>query len=116
MKIATGIIGLMLGLLVFLQSCVVTTGSSLADDQSTMQAGSVGILVGFIFFVGGAFAFALPRVSMVIFAIAGVLALIASSSGSFGDLSIWGIVALGLAVMSFFANRKKQEEAQAQSQ
>ena len=107
MKIATGIIGLMLGVLVFMQSCVVATGSSLAEDQSTMQAGSVGILVGLIFFIGGAFAFGLPRAAMVIFAIAGLLALIASTTGSFGDLTIWGVVALVLAVMSFFAGRKK---------
>jgi hypothetical protein len=113
MKIATGIIGLMLGILVFMQSCVVATGSSLSEDQSTMQAGSVGILVGLIFFIGGAFAFGLPRVSMVIFTIAGLLAFIASTTGSFGDLSFWGIIALVLAVMSFFAGRKKALRATA---
>lgn len=107
MKIATGIIGLMLGLLVFLQSCVMTAGSNLANDQSTMQAGSVGLLVGLVFFVGGAFAFALPKAAMVIFALAGGLAFLASTTGSFGDLTVWGFAAIILAVMSFFANRKK---------
>ncbi|MCV6574359.1 MAG: hypothetical protein OIF58_01350 [Cohaesibacter sp.] len=107
MKIATGIIGLMLGLLVFLQSCVVTAGSNLANDQSTMQAGSVGILVGLVFFIGGAFAFALPKAAMVIFALASGLAFLASMTGSFGDMNVWGFAAMILATMSFFSSRKK---------
>ncbi|MBB4305034.1 hypothetical protein GGD81_004100 [Rhodobium orientis] len=72
MKIATGIVGIVVGLLVLLQSCAVGVGSNLVNDQATLQAGSVGVLVGFLFFVAGAFAFGLPVVSMVIFAASAV--------------------------------------------
>lgn len=106
MNIATGIIGIILGLLVLMQSCAVATGSSLANDQSTFDAGAIGILAGICYFIGGAFAFGLPRVAMVVFGIAAAIAFLAASQGSFQDLSFWGGVALVLAIMAFFAGRK----------
>jgi L-cysteine desulfidase len=74
MKIATGIIGLFLGLLVLLQSCAVTAGSGLANDSATAAAASIGMLVGLVFFIAGAFSFALPLVGAIMFFIAGLLA------------------------------------------
>ena len=60
MKIAAGIIGLIIGLLVLLQSCAVATTASLAEIEIGKQEGSVGVFVAFAMFVGGAFAFGLP--------------------------------------------------------
>ncbi|MFK0331029.1 hypothetical protein ACIQUB_07885 [Rhizobium sp. NPDC090275] len=110
MKIATGIIGIFLGLIVLLQSCAVTAGSGLIKDQATGGSAAVGMLVGLLFFVGGAFAFGLPLVSAIVFVVAGLLAFLASTQGSFADIVIWGYVALAFAVMAFFtwrAGRKK---------
>ncbi|RWH69474.1 MAG: hypothetical protein EOQ86_30230 [Mesorhizobium sp.] len=103
MKIAVGIIGILLGLIVLLQSCAVATGGSLASNQELAGAGSVGVFVGLLFFVGGAFAFGLPLVSAIIFVIGSLLALMAASA--FGDMKIWAIADLILAAMAFFAWR-----------
>lgn len=113
MKIATGIIGLILGLLVLMQSCAVTTGGSLINDQTTAEAGAVGMLAAFLYFVGGAFAFALPVVSMVVFGLAALLALGAAATSDFGDLTIWGVVAMILAIMAFFAWRSDKKKKRA---
>lgn len=115
MKIAVGIIGLFLGLLVLLQSCAVTAGSGLLNDQATGSAGAVGMLTGALLVIGGAFSFGLPLVGAIIFLVSALMAFIASSQGSFGDMSVWGVIALLLAVMGFFtwrsAKRKKSQPA-----
>ena len=113
MKIAIGIIALLLGLFVSVQSFTVSFGSHLLQDEATSQVAAVGIFVGLLYFIGGAFAFGLPVVSMVMFAIAALLGLSAGADGDFSDLSIWGGLALVLAVLSFFAWRSGRKAKQA---
>ncbi|RIK85517.1 MAG: hypothetical protein DCC69_10095 [Hyphomicrobiales bacterium] len=115
MKIAAGVIGLILGLLVLLQSCTVATTAGLIGEQASSEAGMMGILVALLLFVGGGFAFGLPMVAAIVFTLAGLLGF--AASGNFGDMGIWGVVALALAAMSFFAwrsdRRKKANAGQA---
>ncbi|TIP06465.1 MAG: hypothetical protein E5X72_01740 [Mesorhizobium sp.] len=103
MKIAVGIIGILLGLISMLQSCAVATGGSITSNHDLAGAGSVGVLVGLLFFVGGAFAFGLPLVSTIIFVVGSLFAFIAASS--FTDMKIWAFADLILAAMAFFAWR-----------
>lgn len=111
MKIAIGIIAILLSLFVSLQSFTVSFGSHVLQDEATSQVAAVGIFVGLPYFVGGAFG--LPVVSMVMFAIAALLGLSAGADGDFSDLSIWGGIALVLAVLSFFALRSGRKAKQA---
>jgi len=112
MKIAIGIIGIMLGILVLLQSCTVGTASHLVGDAATSDAGALGILAGLLLFVSGAFAFGLPIVSTVTFALAGLIAF--AGAAEFPDLKVWGFVALAMAMMSFFAWRSAKKKVAAQ--
>ncbi|MBX3576361.1 MAG: hypothetical protein KF723_04060 [Rhizobiaceae bacterium] len=109
MKIAVGIIGILLGLLVLLQSCTVATGGHLVDNKALGEAGSIGVFVGFLCFVGGAFAFGLPLVSVFVFALAGLLAFMVS--GDFPDMMVWGFVSVGLAGLSAWAWRSGRTKA-----
>lgn len=113
MKIAVGIIGLILGMLVLLQSCAVTAGSGLMNDQATGGAAAIGMLVGLVLVVAGAFSFALPLVEAIMFFVAGLLAFLASTQGSFEDITVWGYITMVLAIMGFFtwrsAKRKKNQ-------
>lgn len=113
MKIAVGIIAIMLSLLVMLQSCTVGTASHVVGDQTTSQAGAVGLFAGVLLFFGGAFAFGLPIISACLFAVAGLLALIGASD--FPDLKIWAFVAFALAALSFLAWRSAMKKAAAVS-
>ncbi|MBP1885727.1 hypothetical protein [Sinorhizobium mexicanum] len=115
MKIAIGIISIFLGMLVLLQSCTVGTASEMLGDQATSEAGAVGMLVGLLYFVGGAFAFGLPVVTMVALTLAGLLGFAAASSGSFSDLTMWAVVALVLAVGAFFSWRSGRKAKAAQN-
>jgi hypothetical protein len=108
MRIAVMIISLALTLMVGLQSCALFAGGSMTRDQSTAGGGAMGILVALLFVVGGAFAIGIPRVSMFAFGVAGLLGIAVGTGGSFKDMTIWGIVAFGLAVMSYFGDRELQ--------
>ena len=111
MKIAVGIIALMLGLLIMLQSCTIGTASHMLGDQTTSEAGAVGLFAGLLLFFGGAFAFGLPIVSACLFTLAGLMALLGATE--FPDLTIWAIVAFVLAGLSFFAWRSGTKKVSA---
>jgi membrane protein implicated in regulation of membrane protease activity len=69
----------------------------------------VDLVMAFLFLVGGAFALAFPLVSLIAFFFAGVFGLAEGTSTSFGDLTIWGVVSLILAVFSYFGWREKRK-------
>jgi hypothetical protein len=112
MKIATGIISLIIGLIVFLQSCAVGIGGAIFADEVSSQSGSVGLFVAFLLWIAGAFAFALPKVAMVISAIAGIFALMNGATSDYADMTVWGVIAFILAILEFFAGRKPKKSTQ----
>jgi len=112
MKIATGIISLIIGLIVFLQSCAVGIGGAVLADETTSQSGSVGLFVAFLLWIAGAFAFALPKVAMVISAIAGIFALMNGATSDYADMTVWGVIAFILAILEFFVGRKPKKSTQ----
>ena len=97
MRVATLILGLVLMVLLDLQSCAATVGDAIANTPTSQQGGSLGIFMAALFLIGAAFALYLPLVSFVSFLIAGLVGLLAGSSTSFADLTIWGIASLILA-------------------
>lgn len=112
MRIATMILGLILMVIVGLQSCAVSFGGSIAGQQRAEEGGAVGILVALLFLIGSAFALVFPLVSLAAFLVAGLFALGAGATTPFTDLTIWGWVSLVLAVLSFFGWREKRKRRQ----
>jgi hypothetical protein len=108
-RIATLILSLILILVVGTQSCVVSLGDAALGTKSAQQGGPIGLVMAFLFLVGGAFALAFPLVSLIAFFFAGVFGLAGGASTSFGDLTTWGLVSLILAVFSFFGWREKRK-------
>jgi zinc ribbon protein len=102
MRIATLILGLILGAILFVQTFLVTVLSGAASDRTTSEAGSVGLFMALLWLVGCALVMPIPLVSTVVFAFAGVLGLAAGASSKFTDLTIWGAASFVLAVFSFF--------------
>lgn len=107
MKIAVGIIGIALSVMAFLQSFAVAGLANLAQDENVGQAGSIGVLTAFLIFLGGAFAFGLPKVARVLFVL-GFLASIPARS-YFPDMLIWGGVSLILGVLLLFVKSPKPQ-------
>jgi hypothetical protein len=46
---------------------------------------------------------------MIVFALGSAFAFLASTQGSFGDISIWGFVGLAMTAMSFFTWRSAKK-------
>ncbi|MDI3298399.1 MAG: hypothetical protein QJR08_04425 [Bacillota bacterium] len=117
MKTATGILGLIFMAIVGFQSLAVYGLGSLSNSlaasteaANAAQGGAVGLVVAFLFLLGGAFAFRLPAVATFAFALAGIMGLAAGATTPFHDQTIWGVVALILGVMSGFAWRQDRKQ------
>ena len=109
MRIATLILSLILMLIVGAQSCAVSISDSLGNTKVSSQGGVLGLFMAFLFLIAGAFVLSFPMVSMIAFLISGLVGLTAGSTTSFGDLTIWGVVSLILAIFSFFGWREKRK-------
>ncbi len=116
MRVAVAILSLVLMLLVGLQSCTLAVGASLGSDEDLAGGAAVGILMALLFLLGGAFAMGYPLVSLIAFASAVLLGLLAGATTEFSDLTIWAIVSLVLAVLSYFGMREKRKHAEEQGQ
>lgn len=112
MGIAAGILSLVFGLFILLQSFIVGVGGAVLKEESASQGGSVGILVSFLLIIAGAFAFKLPRVAMFISGAAGILGVLAGLSTTFKDMTVWGVVALALTALNYFAARTQKKKAE----
>lgn len=112
MKIALGLIGLLISFIVMFQSFTIFGLSGIADNEAGTSAGAVGMLAGFLIFVGGALSFTLLRAAKFVFIVAGLLALL--GKGAFPDLEIWAWAALLLGLGCQLAHRseKKEEEGE----
>ena len=115
MRVATLILALFLMIIIGFQSCAATVGGGLGD-QALGEGGAVGVLVTFLYLIAAAFVLAKPIVSVVVFSLAAVIALMGGTTTPFADLIVWGVVAAALAVMSYFGMRElrgKQPEPHA---
>ncbi len=112
MRVAVMVISLVLMLVIVFQSLASALGgglSSNAADKAGFSEGAVaGFCVAFLFLLGDAFAIGLPRTATVMFLIAGIVGLAAGGSTKYHDLSVWGVIALALSVMSFIGWRGKR--------
>jgi hypothetical protein len=106
-RIAVLIIGLITGAILFLQSLTVGGLSDLAQDEGGAASGAIGLFVAFLWLLGCGLVIPVPRVSMVIFAISGLLAF--AASGDFADLKFWGTWAFVLAIGSYLGYRGKRK-------
>jgi hypothetical protein len=110
MRIAIGIIGLIFMVLVLVQSCAVSFGGAILEEEGLLQGGAAGMLVGILFGVGGAFAFRLPKVSIGIFVVGAVLGLVAGLTTGYSDMVVYGVVSIILSILSFVAHRRMVRE------
>lgn len=109
MRIAAGVVGLVLMLPILFQSCAAGVGGALSPGRTDMaQGGAVGVVVAFGYLLGAAFSFALPVVGAVFFGVAGLLALAAGATTAYTDLTVWGVVALLLAGLDLLAARRRK--------
>ncbi len=112
MRIAALIIGLLLGLLLFLQSFTIGLfrDSTVLDDTTT-AAGGAGLMKALLWLLACALVIPLPQVSFPIFLLTAIIGL-AVPPGEFEDIRFHGGAAILLAALAFFGWRGKRKECQ----
>jgi hypothetical protein len=110
MRVATLIIGLLLGLLLFLQTMLLYGLSNAGNDEKNAGAAAIGVFVALIWLVASAFVMAFPLFSAIAFAAAALFAFLGGGSSDFKDLIIWGVASALLAVLSYFGWRGKRRD------
>jgi hypothetical protein len=110
MRVATLVIGILLGLALFLQSLLVNGLSDIANEEGSEQSGAVGVLSALMWLVASALVIAFPMASMILFLLSSVL--LFAASGDYPDLAFYGGAALLLALFSFLGWRGKKKDKQ----
>ncbi|RQD74205.1 MAG: hypothetical protein D5R97_08175 [Candidatus Syntrophonatronum acetioxidans] len=105
MRIAIMVICLGLFLVVGFQGCIAMTGGVALAEEGAEMAGSMGILLSLLFLVAGGFALKKPMVTAIVLVIGGILALFTGGE-HYGDLPIWGGIAIILGVVSFISYKR----------
>jgi hypothetical protein len=104
MRVATAGLALCAAVVIVLQSCGAVAGGG-SEDMG--QGGAVGLAVALFTLLGGALALTVPWVSVALFAMAGVLALLAGWTTAFRGLTTWAVVAFVLAAMAYVVQRRR---------
>jgi hypothetical protein len=103
MKKAALILGIILMVIVFVQSMLVGFGGTVFSDVALARGAFFGRIVALLFGVGAAFVLGRPIISVVIFAAGSLLGIIGGLVTGYYDLILWGVLSLGLGVLSYFA-------------
>ena len=106
MRIAALIIGFVTALVLAIQAWMANTSGDLGPDEVTSTAAGAGIMMAMTWVLASALVIPSPLASTVLFSVTAVVGLIVTT-GEFGELRYYGIVAIGLAVMAFVGWRKK---------
>lgn len=106
MRIATMIVGLMVGAFLFFQS--VLLGAFSSEGSTNSEASGAGLIMAFLWLLASALVIAFPRASMILYGLSALVGLF-SPTGDFADLRAHGFIALALTVMAFFGWRGKRK-------
>ena len=106
MRIATLIIGLLWGALIFIQS--MAAGVFSAEGSETSSAASAGLLVAILWLLASALVIAFPKASIILFGLAALVGIF-TDPGAFADLQVHGVASIVMAVLSYFGWRGKKK-------
>jgi hypothetical protein len=120
-KLVLGIITIVLSVLVLFQSCA--AGASNALSENGESSGTAGLFVAILMLAGSIVMIATRKgtssggsiAGMIIFLLASLIGF--PNAGSFGDLKVWAVLCLILAVINLIAaiNKKKNSKTDSDS-
>ncbi len=104
MRITILILGFGLGAVMFVQTFLVYSLSSIGDDTASSRAATAGLGMVVLWLFAVAFVFGTPWLSIVLFGVAGLVGI--GNAGNFPDLQTWGITSFVLAGLSIINLRQ----------
>lgn len=109
MRIATLIVGLLLGLLLTIQSMLFMGLSGDPNTDPNAGAGAAGFVMAILWLISCGLVIGFPMASVALFSLAGFIG-IATNNADFGDLPYFGGISFILAGMAFLGWRGKRRE------
>lgn len=106
MRKAVLILGIILMVIVFVQSLLVGFGGTVFSDAALARGAFLGRIVALLFGVGAAFALGKPGISAILFGAGGLVGIVGGLLTGYHDLILWGVLSIGLGALSFFAMRE----------
>jgi hypothetical protein len=106
MRLAFTILGIILGAISFIQAFLIASISGAIGQTKTTEEGSALIFIALAAIVASGILYKFPRASMIIYLIAGGIAL--AGATVIPDMRLWGGVWLFFAVMAFFGIGEKR--------
>jgi len=107
-RIATLIIGLLLGAILFIQSLLIAALSDAANTEHDGSDGATGLLMALLWLVACGLVIPAPRIAMLLFVASGIGGLAAAGPLDFPDLAYWGVVSLVLSAFAYLGYRGKR--------
>lgn len=115
MKVTILILCLGLFLIVGFQGCIAGAGGAVFGEAGAEDAGAIGVFLSFLYFVGAAFALFKPLVTAIILGFGGLIAVITGGE-HYGDLPIWGVIALIIGAMSYYVHVKEKKNKEVEEE
>lgn len=109
MRIATLIVGLLVGVMLIFQTMV--AGAFSAEGSDTSAAAGAGLIMALLWLLGSALVIGFPKVSTALYGISALIGLF-TPTGAFEDLRFHGVVAVVLTVMAYLGWRGKKTHDQ----
>ncbi len=112
-KLIIGIVSMVLTIVIFMQSCVVSFGDAVTGSEST--SGGAGVLVALFMLISGIVAVA-TRSSRgggifctILYALAGLVGI--ANSATYPDLQVWGVLSLVFALLFLVSSIKDKRQS-----
>ena len=106
MRIASGIISIIVALIILFQSFSASIVGNLVDE-SLAVAGAGGLWIAILLIFAGAFAFKLPRVAAYFSVIAALMSFPLAENSTYKDLYVWGGIALLVTIFNYIESKRK---------
>lgn len=100
MRIVVLIIGLVVAAITFYMSYNIMERAAMFGQEEIATKAAVGVFVSVMIAISAAFGFAYPRISGILFFLAGGLGLMIGNDG-YDDMIMWGIISIILGILIF---------------
>jgi hypothetical protein len=114
MRVAAMVVGILFAIWIFFEALLVFSLFSAGNADEDAGLAAVGLVVAILLGLGAVLAIAIPHVSMVLFALGGLLSF-AIAAGGYGNHWFYGIIGFMLAIFAFAGRRGQLKDRREKS-
>lgn len=109
MRVGAMVVGILFAIWTFFEALLIGGLGSMGEDEDIQALAGGGLFASLFIGVGAVLVLSVPQVSLVLFAIGGVISYI-SAAGGYSNHWVYGTIFFGLAIMAYFGWRGKKRD------